>query len=76
MQSRNFKLVEGDEFIRSVFIKSEEETKTPLKSDYENIMKGLNRAYIKQQKIINRRNSPLLKYIKTLIKAILGKEFI
>jgi len=76
MQSRNFKLVEGDEFIRSVFIKSEEETKTPLKSDYENIVKGLNRAYIKQQKIINRRNSPLLKYIKTLVKAILGKQFI
>lgn len=72
MQKKGFKLIEGDEYVRSVFKKSE--NVKFLKSDYDNIIQALERAYLKNQNLKNRNNNSFYKYTKNLIKALIGKN--
>jgi hypothetical protein len=71
MSSRGFTLVTGDEYVRAVFKKGK--SPSQLKSSYKEIMDSLNKAYEKQTAFENRRKRPLVKYLRNIAKALLGR---
>ena len=71
MSYGGFRLVEGDEYVRSIFVK--ELSQIQNKSAYAQIIQALERAYKKQITIDARRNQPVIKYLKNIAKALLGR---
>ena len=73
LASGGFKLVEGDEFVRAVFKKTNDNN-VVMKSSYAQTINALDRAHEKQLKYESKRNSPFNKYLRNLAKAILNKQ--
>lgn len=70
MASGGFRLVAGDEYARSVFVKGQPEAG---QSAYKPIIAALERAYRKQLMLEARRNRPLTRYFRNVAKALLGR---
>lgn len=71
MARGGFRLVEGDEYVRSIFMKGERGG--PEVSAYQQITDALGRAHGKQAALAARRNRPAVKYARTVAKALLGR---
>jgi len=71
MSRRGFTLVEGDEYVRAVFRKGV--AQGSANSSYGQIMASLQRAHKKQRILENRRNRPIVKYLRNVAKALLGR---
>jgi len=72
MNKKNFVLIEGDEYVRSVFKKGK-----PPKSSisyYKDILEGLDSAYKVQLEFEKIRYNPVIAYLRRLAKALLGRE--
>uniref|UniRef100_UPI0040486E5E class I SAM-dependent methyltransferase n=1 Tax=Polynucleobacter sp. TaxID=2029855 RepID=UPI0040486E5E len=72
MATRDFVLLEGDEYIRAVFKKGS--TNEQRISGYKRIIDGLNRAEIKRRATEKRRNQWIVKYLRGVAKALLNRE--
>lgn len=72
MSSQGLKLVEGDEYVRAIFKK--EKTQDQPASAYEQIMEALQRAHEKQLALEKRRDHLFVKYLRNVVKALLGRE--
>jgi SAM-dependent methyltransferase len=72
MAQGGFRLLEGDEYVRSVFVKGVPDNQTV--SAYATTILALERAYKKSAKLEARRNQAVYKYLKNLAKALLGRE--
>lgn len=72
MSKIGLELVEGDEYVRAVFKKGRSQSQTA--SAYEQIISALKRACEKQLVFESRRNHPVVKYIRNVAKALLGRE--
>lgn len=71
MSQGGFHLVEGDEYVRSVFVKGG--SAPQFVSAYKPIMNALERAYDKQKMLEARTNQVVYKYLKSVTKAVLGR---
>jgi len=76
MESGGFALVEGDEFVRSIFKKIGEEQKKPVSNVnvYHETIRAIERAYVKQASLERKRDRPIVKYARNLAKALLGRS--
>jgi len=71
MSHGGFRLVEGDEYVRSIFVKGEPQGQNV--SAYKQIIEAIERAYKKQTALDARRNYPVVKYLRNVAKALLGR---
>ena len=72
--SLGFELLSGDEFVRSVFVlQSDIQENFQHKSSYEETINSLQRAYMKRNRIIQKRSYIFINYLKSIIKSILRK---
>jgi len=71
MSSCGFTLVQGDEYVRSVFKKGQSHNHEV--SAYEEIMAALERAHTKHMALQARRNHPIGKYLRNVAKALKGR---
>ncbi|MCW7497032.1 class I SAM-dependent methyltransferase [Leptospira levettii] len=69
--TKNFELLKGDEYIRAIFRKGKGNKSAP--SSFNRTMESLRKAKINQTYFEKRRNHPITKYIRNLVKAFLGK---
>jgi len=65
-------LVEGDEYVRAVF--KHGHAKGQLGSPYEEIMSALERAHEKQLALESRRNNAVVRRLRNVAKALLGRD--
>jgi hypothetical protein len=72
MLKQGLRLVEGDEYVRAVFKKGQLQDQSA--SAYEQVMGALQRAREKQLALEKRRNHPVVKYLRNVAKALLGRE--
>lgn len=72
MSKNGLILLEGDEYVRAVFKLGEVQEVTD--SAYESVMNSLSRAYIRQLALEKKRNHPLVKYLRNVAKALLGRD--
>lgn len=72
MAKRGFSLIQGDEYVRSVFKKGR--LQIQLASAYKQIMESLQRSYNNQLALEARKNNPVVKYLRNVAKALLGRE--
>jgi SAM-dependent methyltransferase len=72
MSSGGFRLLEGDEYVRSIFVKGEAQKE--LNSAYETTIYALEKAYKKSDVLYTKRNNPVYLYLKNVAKAILGRN--
>lgn len=71
MARGGFRLLEGDEYVRSIFVRGASQDK--MVSAYSTIIQALERAYKKQATLNARRNQPVFKYLKNVVKALLAR---
>ena len=71
MLRKGFALIEGDEYVRAIFSKGE--GSNPFKSGYSEIMSALERANVKRQDVLKRRNHPVIRYVRNLAKSLMGR---
>lgn len=71
MNQGGFKLLDGDEFVRSVFIKGED---VKLNSDYINIINSLNNAKDRHLNLLSSNSFKIKNYFKNLYRAIFSVE--
>ena len=76
LESGGFSLLEGDELVCSIFKKNEGVKKKPVANAdaFHETIDAIERAYIKQVSIEEKRNNPFVKYTRHLVKAILGRS--
>ena len=72
MSKRGFNCLSGDEFVRSVFIKSPKEY--IIKNDFEDVKKSLAIANIKKNILEKKRHSFGKSYLKRIVKSMLNWE--
>lgn len=71
MARGGFRLLEGDEYVRSIFVRGSSQDK--MVSAYSTIIQALERAYKKQATLNARRNQPVFKYLKDVARALLAR---
>lgn len=71
MSRGGFRLVKGDEYVRSIFVKGK--SKQICLSAYKEIIEALEIAYKKQSALDAKRNRPVVKYLRNVAKALLGR---
>jgi SAM-dependent methyltransferase len=71
MSRGGFRLVEGDEYVRSIFVKGVPHEASV--SAYQQITDALERAHKKQALIEKRRNHRGVRYLRNVAKALLGR---
>ena len=72
MSSGGFRLLEGDEYVRSIFVKGGAQKE--LCSAYETTIYALEKAYKKSTALYAKRNNSFYLYFKNLAKAILARN--
>ena len=71
MRQGGFSLLEGDEYVRSVFTKGVSDVDSSL--SYKDIISSLKRARAKQMRVKSLRQNIVVKYLRNLAKALLNK---
>lgn len=71
MSAGGFRLIDGDEYVRSVFVR--DKSGTNFASAYEKSIYALQRASSKWKQLELRRNRPVVKYFRNLAKAVLAR---
>tara|TARA_B100000963_G_C22629451_1_gene674122 strand:+ start:1874 stop:2893 length:1020 start_codon:yes stop_codon:yes gene_type:complete len=71
--TKNYKLLKGDEYIRSIFQKGKPESFNH-KENINEIIKSLKKSYEIDLKYSNKINNPLRLYIKNIYKSILSQN--
>ena len=72
MKFQNFDLLDGTEYIRSVFKKNVKNSEKKIINDFQNVTKELLELNEKYQKRINSVNYKTISYIKNIIKALIN----
>jgi len=72
MSKNGFILLEGDEYVRTVFRLGE--VQGNVESGYLQIMGSLKRAYANQLALDKKRNHPVFKSLRNIAKALLGRD--
>ena len=70
----DFKLVKGTEFVRALYKKNYNSQQTVNKDAYLQIIEALERASKKHKGLMKRLNNPFRRYIKNVIKALMGRN--
>jgi len=69
-----FELIKGDEFVRSVFKKSQTETiNFQIQSAYDETIEALKLAKIKRDKFMKLRSNKIYLYVISILKSLLGR---
>ena len=68
-----FKLIKGTEYVRAIFSKNVESPQPVSRNPYSEIMDALKRAREKHLNLQKKLNNPVRKYVKNLVKAVLGR---
>lgn len=75
LKSKGYGLLDGDEYIRSVFKKGiNNKDNIDSKSNYDTIKDSLQLAYEKDLEYEKSRSNPLVNYFKRIVKAVLAKN--
>lgn len=73
METGGFALVEGDEFVHSIFKKMKQHKKTfANQAAYHETINALERAHMKHKALESSRGHPLVKYARNIAKAVLN----
>lgn len=69
-----FEIISGDEFVRAVFKKtSNTQREYKIVSSFDQTIQALERAYIKREKYQKKKSLIIYRYLKGIIKLILGR---
>jgi SAM-dependent methyltransferase len=71
MAKCGFTLLDGDEYVRAIFTKGQSGQRN---GEYDRIMFALSEAHKKGVQLKALRNNPMVKYLRNLAKAVLGRE--
>jgi len=72
MSRGNFRLVEGDEYVRSIFVRGE--AGSSRESAYNDTIEALSKANDKRERLDKKRNSLVVKYLRNVAKALLSRD--
>ena len=70
---KSYKLIKGDEYIRSIFQKGDCEPFN-LKENYNQIIESLKISYKNDLQYDKKHNNPFISYIKNILKSILARN--
>ena len=71
---KGFKLKKGNEFVRAIFTKNKAFSRQIVSENgYNEVINAIGIAREKNKSLMKRINNPFRKYLKTLLKALLGK---